>query len=264
VDGDGRSDLLLGNPNSKEWWVWLVTDTQVTATASIELSPAPPDFWTLAATGDLDADGLGDLVLRRPAVGGVSVAGPGSAAPGGALVFQTRAVGSLLSPSDLPGGDAVPGDFDGDGRDDLAWQDGATRNVLLWLSQPDGGAQALSLGPPGSGLLLLASGDFDGDGHGDLLLGNASSQDYRLWVLDASLQPVEARLARSSPAEGFWKVLACGDVDGDGRSDLVLRSAVTGRNEIGRVGAPLSANSLALDIQVIDPLVGSGWEMPPR
>jgi hypothetical protein len=264
VDGDGRSDLVLGNPSSKEWWVWLIAGTRVTGMARVELSPNSAEYWTISAAGDLDGDGRGDLVSRRPAVNGVSVAGPPTLTASGALAFPTRAVGTLPAPLDLPGGDAVPGDFDGDGLVDLAWQDGSTRSLLLWLSQPDGSARAISLGAPESGLMLLAAEDFDGDGHDDLLLGNANAQDYRLWLLDGSLRPAEARLARTSPSEGFWKVLTCGDVDGDGRSDLVLRAGTTGRNEIGRVGAQLGAGTLALDIQVIDPLVGSSWEMPPR
>jgi hypothetical protein len=264
VDGDGRSDLILGNPSSKEWWVWRVAGTRVTSMAAVAPSPTPADYWTIAAAGDLNGDGLGDLVYRRPAVGVVAVAGPGTPAAGGVLRFPATAVGTLPSPADLPGGDAVPGDFDGDGLGDLAWQDGPTRSVLLWLSKPDGASRALSLGPPGIGIQLLGAGDFDGNGHEDLLLGNAYAQDYRLWLLDASLRPAEARLSRRTPSHGYWKVLACGDVDGDGRSDLVLRSAVTGRNEIGRVGAQLATGALSLDIQVIDPLVGQGWEMAPR
>src|SRR5947207_4021295 len=63
-NGDGKSDLLLRNPDSGAFSMWFMNGTSIGAIAD-SLSADPT--WSVAgASGDYNGDGKSDLVLRGP------------------------------------------------------------------------------------------------------------------------------------------------------------------------------------------------------
>ena len=127
-----------------------------------------------------------------------------------------------------PPPDAVS-DVNGDGRSDIVWRNTATGAVTAWRMN---GFSILS-GATTIGMVaspqwvILGVGDFDGDGKADLLWQNTSTGAINVWFLDGTtFKPTSGTVTSLDLA--VWQFAGIGDLNGDGRSDVVWRNKVTG------------------------------------
>ena len=131
-----------------------------------------------------------------------------------------------LSDSDLPLGRPAMADFDGDGVDDLLWQDTAGP-VGAWL-MPSRSWCSIST-RYGGAWKIIGLCDADGDGVSDLIWqipgrpGNVTDHTF----VGAWLLPSRAWYYLSQGVNE-WTAVATGDVDGDGKADLIWRHPATG------------------------------------
>ncbi|NTU82793.1 MAG: VCBS repeat-containing protein [Chloroflexales bacterium] len=147
------------------------------------------------------------------------------------------------------------GDFDGDGRQDVAGvsdtTDGTPNQLYVLLQLPDGG-----LGEPNCFSLegmasTLAIGDFNSDGRDDVVVGGQSRE---LTIFFSAPEGIFGT-RRGYPLEGAPGALAVGDLNGDGRDDLVANGF--GANQLGvflqqESGEPGSGVS----VPVVDATIG--------
>jgi phosphodiesterase/alkaline phosphatase D-like protein len=153
------------------------------------------EFGRALAAGDFNGDGFEDLAAGAPgrAIGGHSDAGavllfPGSAS--GLLagsVLTEAAFGQQAQEGDRFGAALVTGDFNGDGRTDLA------------------------VGIPGKKI-----GNADNAGVAGVLYGSAAG------LVPGPRLTQEAGLQTSEADDGFGSALGVGDLDDDGRDDLLV------------------------------------------
>ena len=154
------------------------------------------DFGAALASGDFNGDGHADVAVGVPGEGNgagavlvfLAPCGVGSAV----RISQAGSFPGAHEPGDGFGSALAAGDFDGDGRDDLAigvpGEDIGTRaddgNVVVVFGSASGLDESrttnlnqrrrINPGKPQSGDRLggsLAAGDFDGDGNDDVLIG---------------------------------------------------------------------------------------------
>ncbi|WP_017596577.1 FG-GAP repeat protein [Nocardiopsis potens] len=188
---------------------------------------------------DLDGDGRGDLVAAFPAGGDRPEQGLLAVAPGGEegptpgavrLLRPGAGVPDFSSPEAAFRAAAWTGDFDCDGYTDIAAVDhpgnGAgdaeAAPVLLWGGE-DGGSEGAKV-PVGEYADLFAVGDFDGDGSSDLLVYNPNDDTVGR-VLPGPFgrdgSPAAEPLPGPRTDDAAEYRLIAGDLDGDGRDDLV-------------------------------------------
>ncbi len=170
---------------------------------------AQPNF---VAAGDFNGDGRVDLVVANSASNNNNVSillGNGDG------IFQT-AVNYTAGAG--PTGVAV-GDFNGDGKADLAVTNGGSNNVSVLLGNGDGTFQAAVNYGTGTGPFFVAVGDFNGDGKADLVVANygGTNVSVLLGKGDGTFSP-----AVNYNAGGAPESVAVGDFNGDGKADLVV------------------------------------------
>ena len=118
----------------------------------------------------------------------------------------------------------VAGDFNGDGKIDLAVANSSLINgtvgnsVSILLGNGDGTFQAAVNYPAGSTPFSLATGDFNGDGKTDLVAADIGSNSIAILLGngDGTFQPLVSYSAGVKTAS-----VAVGDFNGDGKADIV-------------------------------------------
>ncbi len=217
VDGDGKDDLFGANASTGK--VFVLRDFEAPSFASVtELSiPAAGFVSALVAGGDFDGDGDLDFVVVAMA----------NNAP--FHVFLGDGAGGFTGPlsgpiANVPPNSLCVGDFNEDGRSDLAWQQHDTF-LRVTFGQVGG-----SLGAPvaintGHTLWRVRTGDADENGHEDVL---CSIYDFPpvygvvLALGDGSGNLVPGALMTATTVEAYtWSAV---DLDVDGTTDLVGES----------------------------------------
>jgi hypothetical protein len=237
LDGDGYDEVAVADAYGDGFVVYGGA-TRVTAGTPLS-SDADALFESaqVLRAGDLDGDGLDDAA----ALSGASLAlvSGSSSRLSGTVSVASAPTWTGTADEDLGG--LVAGDFDGDGRDDLAVAatddtDASTSTVLqtwyVWPGSTGGysGVQVVTDAPGGARITTESSpvghnrgnaGDVNGDGFDDLAATWEGS-----WVFFGGSTGFEGVRSESeadvSLHYGVWEGPYMGDLTGDGVADLVV------------------------------------------
>jgi len=207
---DGRLDLAVPNDISSGSISILPGAGDGTFLARLDQSVGKQLQW--AATGDFNGDGRPDLVLTNggPAPFTISVLlGNGDETFRAAASYLTG-----LSPRP-----AVVGDFNGDGRLDIAVGNTSSETVSIFLGNGDGTFQGQLVYPTAPGLYSMVAGDFNGDGKLDLATANINTNTVSVLLGngDGTFQNHV-----DYPTGKFTLAITTGDLNGDGKLDLAV------------------------------------------
>lgn len=196
-------------------------------------------------TGDWNGDGRADLALFNGSDWSIPYLGMFTSG-GNSLNIIARYDGSMPGWTMARNDRHFVGDFDGDGRDEIGVFNGvdwSIRYLAIQRSTGAGLAHVVQYGGnlPGWGMAANDQhfvGDFDNDGHDDLYIFNGQDWATPYLSMMRSLGTGLAQRVRydgSNPPPG-WGMTAgdrfhVGDVNGDGRSDLVVFNATNWATE---------------------------------
>jgi Ca2+-binding RTX toxin-like protein len=214
-DVGATSDLLLRDVNG---YVvdWTIQNSAFAAGTLIGGAAG----WTIFSTGDFNADGVADILMRNNTNNQVS----------NWTVRNGQFLGSNLVSSDASGWGIVgAGDVNNDGATDVIMQrtDGMVGVWVMNGGVPTGIAIGLATGYTAAG-----TGDFNGDGTSDVLLRNNSTGALVAWVMNNSA--IQSGVYVGANAGG--SVAGVGDFNGDGMSDILLNDGA------GNISAMLVQN----------------------
>ncbi|GGR08859.1 esterase [Streptomyces pilosus] len=250
-NGDGRSDIgawyAFPNAVSDATYTFLAKPKEGTIEAGALGAPlksytSSTDKWNESAmkfiTGDFNGDGRGDMVTVRGNSDASVTAFVALGQPDGGFAEPVQAWAAL------PGGEyhisymtPQAGDFNGDGRDDMAVWSANTKTgetkLFTFASKPSGTFNTPFeswVAPAGSwarSSTKFVTGDFNGDGREDLsVFYKQGTQGVKTYVFGTQ---ADGRFA--APGLPWWESTAwnwenatpqAGDFDGDGHDDVLV------------------------------------------
>ena len=232
VDGDGKSDMIAVNQLASTVSVLRNISSSGSLTAA---SFAPKvDFATgndprAVAVGDIDGDGKLDIVVGNASAYSFSVlrntGTPGSITAASFAPRVNFSTGAYLSALAI-------GDLDGDGRPDLVTTNLYGGSISIWqnTSATPGSITAASFAskidvPSANFPRAVVISDLNSDGKAEIVVANEQSNAVSVFWNQStfgSILPTSFSYRIDFPAGINPPSIAAGDVDGDGRPDIVV------------------------------------------
>ena len=283
IDGDGYADLGVGAPDgavsgkSKAGYVGVTygakggvdTGRHSTLSQASKGVPGTPEagdhFGSAVVRGDVDGDGYTDLVVaanneaigKTERAGSVTVVfGSKDGLSGDAIAFSSPKATAYAQFGDK----LAVGDYNHDGRDDIAVSDqGKVQLVNGAANLRDTATPKMtSVAPPGTegDIDSLSSGDINGDGFSDLVTvgwQDDGADEGTLGVLPGSSAGLKSKPLGKNVLLPFSSYRAVvGDINGDGKDDVVTDTGFEDGPEDARLRTfPGTAKGLDTDNPVI-------------
>jgi hypothetical protein len=226
INGDGKPDLVVTSTGMPNIFVYMNTTAPGATTATFStytnftcgLTPYA------VAMGDFNKDGKQDLAIVNDADNTVSIyinaTSPNATVPG----FYTKVDFACgLTPRSV-----AVGDFNGDGKPDLAVGNESSNNVSIFINTTTPGSNiptfsAATNFTTGTYPISIAVGDINGDGKPDLAIANTGSNTVSVFInTTVPGAAIPSFTAKTDYTTGLGLCYVCfGDLNGDLKPDIV-------------------------------------------
>jgi hypothetical protein len=104
------------------------------------------------------------------------------------VVIATKYIGPMVSAT------TARGDFNGDGKADILWQNSSTGQRGIWLMNGTTLQSTVSLETVATSWSIAGSSDFNGDGKSDILWQNSSTGQRVIWLMNGTTHTANVSL----------------------------------------------------------------------
>ena len=248
LNGDGKPDLVVANSSDNTLSVLLNTTTAGDTTSSFSTHQdfATGTFPIEVAIGDINGDGVPDLVTANHDDGSVSVlinlTSPGAAS----LSFTNKTDFTVVNTSGHDAASVSLSDFNGDGKEDICATSYTEGIVAIFLNTTTPGDTTPTFSTKtdltgSAGYIGVVAKDLNDDGLPDIAVGNESGY---ISVFLNKTTPGASTASFTTNTDFITAsnstILAVGDLNGDYKPDL----AIAAHNTIGTVSVLFNTMTL--------------------
>lgn len=272
INGDGHPDIVSANCNTNTVTVYLNNGSggfgmgaYYNAAVTPSSGETPVIYPNAVTVADVNGDGFGDIVSVNYLAGDVTVMLGSSSG-----TVQVPTFG--FATGGFPYTAAIVADLNGDGLPDIlvtdqiysyaymkGYGDGTFQAGRDYYAPTTDGGQAYSWD--------IASGDFNGDGFPDVVIGSACCDSTVGITVFLSNGDGTLAAGVNYGSGGYYKNVAVGDFNQDGKLDIAAVDFLTGAvqifNGVGdgtfTAGALLSTGDTSADKIVVADFNGDGW-----
>jgi hypothetical protein len=190
---------------------------------------------------DFNADGRADILWHNAATGEAQIWFMSGAQRIGRATVTSGDQPARIGP---PFRIVASRDFNGDGKADILWHNGATGETQIWFM--DGHRLAdratVALAESGAAMLvglpwsIVATSDINRDGRSDIVWHNAATGETQVWLMDRhrikDRVTVQDEHGRPMFVGAPWRIVGSNDMSYDGWADLVWHNAATGETQV--------------------------------
>ncbi len=170
---------------------------------------------------DMNNDGFVDVVWQNTSSGALTY---------WSMNGVNMVAGGPIGSGQLPAGRwevRAVADMNGDNRPDLVLQELNTGDLLAWLLNGTTLLEARPLSPSrlnDASWRVVAAADFNSDGKTDLIFQHMTQGTVAAWLMNGTTILEGVALNPSRVSELSWKIIGAGDVNDDGKPDLIWQN----------------------------------------
>lgn len=254
-------NIIWHDSDSGETQIWFMDGHRIVSRATVVDETGQAIFigapFSIKGVGDLNGDGEPDIVWHHSDSGETQIWFMDGAriASRGAVVDENGQFIAIGPPFGIVG----VGDFNRDGNADIVWYNSKTGETQLWFMNGhrltgratvvDEAGQFIPIAAPFS---IKGSGDLNSDGVADIVWYQAESGETQIWFMEGGRIASRATVVDEAGQPIFigppFSIKAVGDLNGDGKGDLVWHHSDTGETQIWFMdGARIASRGTVVD-----------------
>jgi hypothetical protein len=252
LDGDGKPDLIVANGDSNTVTIYHNNSTPGTISFSevASFTMGTNGYPIGVAAGDLDGDGKPDIVISNYYTQTLTIYR--NASTTGHIVMD-----SALS---VPSGNYILGpsiaDLNGDGKPEVIVACQGSNIISVYTNSSTVGHISFSnetsiIAPSGGSPFKAVVADIDGDGKPDIVAANSYLNTVSVYL---NTTPTGGTISFASDVDfttgNFPEGVAIGDIDGDGKPDLVVANSTDNTLSLFRNTSTVGNLSFATQLTV--------------